>query len=184
MKNFLKSKFFVAGIAALAFGACTDLKLTETDSVVSSSTGGFKAIDPVKFLASAYNDLDTYTDQANIYALTEQATDEMIPPTRGVDWGDNGVWRTLDAHTWDPTHSWNANAWNQLHGRAFKCTQILASSPTPAVISHRRAIRLRTPGASGDSAFRDDGDDLRLARSVSAAIRCRPGAAESVGVGA
>ena len=141
MKNFLKSKFFVAGIAALAFGACTDLKLTETDSVVSSSSGGFKAIDPVKFLASAYNDLDTYTDQANIYALCEQASDEMIPPTRGVDWGDNGVWRTLDAHTWDATHSWNLNAWNQLHGRAFKCTQILASSPTPKVEAEARFLR-------------------------------------------
>jgi starch-binding outer membrane protein, SusD/RagB family len=142
MKNFLKSKVLVAGLAAFAFGACTDLKVAETDSVVLSESGKFVPFaDPAKFLASAYNDLDTYTDQANIYALCEQSSDEMIPPTRGVDWGDNGVWRTLDAHTWDATHSWVLNAWNQLNGRAFKCTQILASSPSPAVEGQARFLR-------------------------------------------
>ena len=126
MKNFLNSKFLVAGALALAFGACTDLKVKEQDSVVLVAKDGFVKVDPTKFLASAYQDLGAFTDQANIYALTEHASDEIIPPTRGVDWGDNGVWRTLDAHTWDPTHSWNLNAWNQLHGLAFKCNQILA----------------------------------------------------------
>jgi starch-binding outer membrane protein, SusD/RagB family len=141
MKNFLKSKFLVAGVAALAFGACTDLKVQEQDSVIVPSAGGFAKVDPTKFLASAYQDLGAFTDQANIYALTEHASDEMIPPTRGVDWGDNGVWRTLDAHTWDPTHSWNNGSWNQLHQRAFRCNQILASDPTPAQAAEAKFLR-------------------------------------------
>jgi starch-binding outer membrane protein, SusD/RagB family len=143
MKNFLKSKFLVAGIAALAFGACTDLKIKEQDSYVPPTTGGttFVKVDAGKFLASAYQDLAAFTDQANIYALTEHASDEMIPPTRGVDWGDNGVWRTLDAHTWDPTHSWNNGSWNQLHGRTFRCNQILASDPTPAQAAETKFLR-------------------------------------------
>ncbi len=143
MKNFLKSKFLVAGVAVLAFGACTDLKLKEQDSYVppTSGTGGFVKVDATKFLASAYQDLGAFTNQANIYALTEHASDEMIPPTRGVDWGDNGVWRTLDAHTWDPTHSWNNDTWNELHGRAFRCNQILASDPTPAQAAETKFLR-------------------------------------------
>jgi starch-binding outer membrane protein, SusD/RagB family len=141
MKNFLNPKFLVAGAMALAIGACTDLKLTEQDSVVLKSTGGFAKVDPTKFLASAYQDLGAFTDQANIYALTEHSSDEMIPPTRGVDWGDNGVWRTMDAHTWDPTHSWVNGSWNQLHGRAFRCNQILASDPTPAQAAETRFLR-------------------------------------------
>ena len=141
MKNFLNSKFLVAGALALAFGACTDLKVKEQDSVVLVAKDGFVKVDPTKFLASAYQDLGAFTDQANIYALTEHASDEIIPPTRGVDWGDNGVWRTLDAHTWDPTHSWNDNTWNQLHGRAFKCNQILASDPSASQKAETQFLR-------------------------------------------
>ena len=69
MKNFLKSKFLVAGIAALAFGACTDLKIKEQDSLAPTATAGttFVKINPTKFLESAYQDLGAFTDQANIY---------------------------------------------------------------------------------------------------------------------
>jgi starch-binding outer membrane protein, SusD/RagB family len=141
MKNFLKSKFLVAGIAALAFGACTDLKVNEQDSIVLVTKDGFAKVNPTDFLASVYTDLGAFTNQANIYALTEHASDEMIPPTRGVDWGDNGVWRTLDAHTWDPTHSWNNDAWNELHSRAFKCNQILASDPSTAQAAEAKFLR-------------------------------------------
>ncbi len=115
-----------------SFSACTDLEVDERDSIVVESTDeGFKGDGPA-LLASAYNDLGAFNDQANIYSLYEHVTDEMIPPTRGVDWGDNGVWRTLHQHTWDPTHSWILNSWNQLNSFAFKCNQILASTdPAP-----------------------------------------------------
>ena len=133
MKSFLKSKFLVVATAALAFGACTDLKTTEPDSVLLPvSSTGFSKIDAGKFLGTLYQSLGTFTDQASIFCLQEHPSDELIPPTRGVDWGDNGVWRTLDGHTWDPTHSFNNGTWNTIHGNAFKCNQVLASSPTPA----------------------------------------------------
>jgi starch-binding outer membrane protein, SusD/RagB family len=141
MKNFLKSKFLVAGIAALAFGACTDLKVNEQDSIVLVSKDGFAKVDPGKFLSSAYQDLGMFTDQNSVYAMSEQPTDEMMPPTRGVDWSDNGVWRTLDSHTWDETHATNKDTWNNLNGRVFKCSQILASDPTPAQAAETKFLR-------------------------------------------
>lgn len=115
------------GLATLS--GCTDLVVKETSSIVVSTTGGTaEKINASEALVAAYKDLGLYTDQAGIYALNEHTTAEMIPPTRGVDWGDNGVWRTLDQHTWDATHSWVTNAWNDLNQRVYKNTQIISGS--------------------------------------------------------
>lgn len=136
------SKLFAIGAFSLfAATACTDLQLEEKESIVLSSTGGFKPGDPTQLLISSYKDLGAFTDQANIYALFDHTSDEMIPPTRGVDWGDNGVWRTLHQHTWDATHSGVVNAWNQLHQRSYKCNEILASNPSAAQAAEAKFLR-------------------------------------------
>lgn len=108
--------------------SCTDLEVSETDSDFIESAGGSIDADPSELLNTNYNDLAAFTDQANIYSLYAHSSDEMIPPTRGVDWGDNGVWRTLHAHTWDASHSFVTNAWNQLNERVFRTTRTLAAS--------------------------------------------------------
>jgi hypothetical protein len=137
------SNYLLLGAAGLmTITACTDLTEFESDSIVlKSASGGFVPGDPAQLLASSYTDLGAFTDQANIYALYDHTTDEMIPPTRGVDWGDNGVWRTLHAHTWDATHSWVLNSWNQLNQRAFKCNQILASNPNTQQAAEAKFMR-------------------------------------------
>lgn len=141
MKNNNLKRFLIAGIGLFAATSCTDLVNEETDSIVRAETGGFSPGNASELLISAYKDLGTFTDQANIYALGEHTTAEMIPPTRGVDWGDNGVWRTLDQHTWDATHSWVTNSWNQLNQRIFKCNEIIASNPTPAQKAEAQFLR-------------------------------------------
>lgn len=118
---------FVGLTGMFAFPACTDLEVDEQDSIIAEGTSGEFKGDASSLLESSYNDLGAFNDQANIYSLFEHVSDEMLPPTRGVDWGDNGVWRTLHQHTWDPTHSWILNSWNQLNSFAFKCNQILES---------------------------------------------------------
>lgn len=142
--NYLKiGKFFLlGGLALWGTTACTDLEVEERDSIVTeSSGGGFVAGDPTELLNSAYGDLGAFTDQANIYSLSVHVTDEMIPPTRGVDWGDNGVWRTLHSHTWDPTHSYVLGSWNQLNERIFKTNQILASNPDAQQAAEAKFLR-------------------------------------------
>src|ERR1044072_5120367 len=100
--NKISRSLMVLGIVFSS--ACTDLKTDEVDSLVVNNAGGSATGNPGDLLTSAYKDLSTFADQQNVYALYEHTTDEMIPPTRGVDWGDNGVWRTLYQHTWDPNH--------------------------------------------------------------------------------
>ncbi len=127
---------------SVLFTGCTDLEVEEKDSIViEGGDAGFQAGDPTELLNSAYNELSAFTDQANIYALFQHTSDEMLPPTRGVDWGDNGVWRTLHAHTWDPTHSYVLDAWNQLNERAFKVNQVLASNPSPQQTAEAKFLR-------------------------------------------
>ncbi len=106
MKSNYLSKGVIATVAFsfLAFNSCTDLQIEEIDSIVIESSGGASAGNPAQLIEAAFNDLSVFTDQGNLYSLFQHPSDEMIPPTRGVDWGDNGVWRTLHAHSWDPTH--------------------------------------------------------------------------------
>ena len=141
MKNQIK-KLVIAAVGIFSFHACTDLVVDEVDSIVrTGGSSGFTPGNPSELLISAYKDLGAYTDQANIYALGQHPSAEMIPPTRGVDWGDNGVWRTLDQHTWDATHSWVNNTWNQLNQRIYKCNEIIASNPSAAQKAEAQFLR-------------------------------------------
>jgi starch-binding outer membrane protein, SusD/RagB family len=141
MKKFSSSILKIAALT-LTLGACTDLNNPLTDSISTPTVEGVFKGDATELLKSAYKDLGAYTDQANIYALGQHTSSQMIPPTRGVDWGDNGVWRTLDQHTWDATHSWVLNSWNQLNERVYKCNQVLASANvTPAQAAEAKFLR-------------------------------------------
>ncbi|WP_026628611.1 RagB/SusD family nutrient uptake outer membrane protein [Dyadobacter alkalitolerans] len=140
MKN-ITYKYLIASVTAFATFSCTDLVTDEKDSILQSTGAGFTPGDPAILLVSAYKDLGTYPDQNNIYALGEHTSAEMIPPTRGVDWGDNGVWRTLDAHSWDATHQTVRESWNLLNQRAYKATEIIASNPTPVQAAEAKFLR-------------------------------------------
>jgi hypothetical protein len=142
MKNNKLYKVLTLGFGAMFFASCTDLIVEEKDSVAIESTGaGFVAGNPGEQINGLYNGLGLYNDQGNIYSLNQHTSAEMIPPTRGVDWGDNGVWRTLHSHTWDATHEQVLGTWNALNGRSFQCEQILGSNPTPLQKAEAQALR-------------------------------------------
>src|SRR5690606_9858519 len=144
MKYNITSKtrnFAVLGLIALAVG-CTNLETNEVDSIIIETGDGVPMGNPEELLAALYNsDMGAFTDQANIYALFTHTTDEMIPPSSGTDCGDNGVWRHLHQHTWDPTHSYVLGTWNQLNERVFKCNQILGFNPTPEQAAQAKFLR-------------------------------------------
>ena len=144
MKNKSILKFLPLGlIAASMMFSCTDLEVQPTDSeFIQEKDGTLLITGATDLLSTNYNDLSAFTDQANIYSLGTHTSDEMIPPTRGVDWGDNGVWRTLHAHTWDPAHSFVNNSWNQLNERVFRCNRTLAATDiTPAIEAEAKFLR-------------------------------------------
>lgn len=113
---------------------CTDLDPIESDVFFDAvdESGNVRPDNAPELVDGAYNNLSLFTNQADVYSLFQHTSDELLPPTRGTDWGDNGVWRTLHAHTWDPTHSFVLNSWNQLNGQLFATQAILSADPLTA----------------------------------------------------
>ncbi|WP_296621717.1 RagB/SusD family nutrient uptake outer membrane protein [Marivirga sp.] len=139
-----KIKILLIGISVLAFG-CTDLEVEELDSiVVDSPSGEFNGVDVGPNLTSTYvATANSLGSQDNTYALMEVSSDEQLVPTRGTDWGDNGVWRTLHQHTWDATHQFVLNGWNNQNSNVFSLNQIIApeSDASPQQLAEAKFLR-------------------------------------------
>ena len=91
----------------VAFAACTDLTEVPRDALTPDNA--FK------------NDAEVLAGVASVYAglrgtmwgyynLSEVTTDEMIVPTRGSDWYDNGRWLEIHRQKWGANSVWR-NSW-------------------------------------------------------------------------
>jgi len=80
--------------------ACTDL--TETPQSAITPENFYRNEDEViGGLASVYAQLRTTDDE--YWNTSEISTDELIVPTRGQDWYDNGKWLDIHGQTFTPT---------------------------------------------------------------------------------
>jgi starch-binding outer membrane protein, SusD/RagB family len=143
--NRIKLKSFVPMILAAAIITGCNLEIEETDSLISDEGTLFEGVENVSgSLDAIYGAITGQTgDQANLYALTEVTSDELLVPTRGTDWGDNGVWRTLHAHTWGPTHEYVLNVWNDKNSAVLRCTEVIdpLSNATAAQVAEAKFAR-------------------------------------------
>ena len=97
----MKTKIATAGVLALLVlaPACTDL--TEVpQSAITPENFYRNADEAIGGLASVYAQLRTTNDE--YYNISEISTDEMIVPTRGQDWYDNGKWLDIHRQTFTP----------------------------------------------------------------------------------
>lgn len=88
-----------AGVFAMLLlsPACTDLTEVPTSSIGAADFYGNET-EVISGLASVYAQLRSTLD--DYYDLSEISTDEMIVPTRGQDWYDNGQWIDVHRQTW------------------------------------------------------------------------------------
>lgn len=126
--------------------SCTDLEIDESDSIISETGNeGFTGVsNPAGAVDELYNSLrGNIATQENIYALMEVTTDEFVVPTRGTDWGDNGIWRTLHQHTWNPSHNFVLNTWNQYNQLGFRASEVIdpRSNATAEQVAHAKFVR-------------------------------------------
>jgi hypothetical protein len=133
--------FSIASVVLIE--ACTDLEVKEKDSYITEEAGAFSGVSTEATLTASYADLREWGDQANLYALLEVSTDELLVPTRGTDWGDNGIWRSLHQHTWDDTHSYILTAWNNLNRNVYRLNTLLATESNPTVAQQAQGKFLR-----------------------------------------
>ena len=127
-KNKYINKGWIPALMLSFLVASCSLDIEQTDSLFSEGESAvFNGVADVDAsLTNIYNNISGQTgDQANLYALTEVTTDELLVPTRGTDWGDNGVWRTLHTHEWGATHAQVLAVWNNKNSAVLRCTEVI-----------------------------------------------------------
>jgi starch-binding outer membrane protein, SusD/RagB family len=91
-----------AACTALLVGGCTDLDKEPTSSITPENFNKTET-EVLGSLAAAYSDLATAGNAGLLwgyYNLSEISSDEMIVPTRGQDWFDNGRWLEIQHQGW------------------------------------------------------------------------------------
>ncbi|MCW3108749.1 MAG: RagB/SusD family nutrient uptake outer membrane protein [Segetibacter sp.] len=126
---------------SLALSSCTKLEEKLNGQINPSTTGNASAnVDAL--LAGAYNSMrGNFQDQGNLFALGEMTTDELIAPTRGGDWDDNGAWRVLHTLSFDGDNTHIKDVFDALGGTSFAATDILRFNPSPQQAAEARFLR-------------------------------------------
>lgn len=135
---------FLIILIAFSLGAlsCTKLDVKLQDEQLGGGASGGSSASASALLAGLYNSMQTpFQDQTRTYALWEMTTDELIGPTRGPDWDDNGVWRVLHAQKYDGENLRIVEEFKDLNSIDFAATDILRYSPTTQQAAEARFIR-------------------------------------------
>ena len=147
-----KILYTIIAISALWLTACS---LDETPYTQLPESEAYKTPDAVYIntVAGLYSGLRSVigTDHGN-WDMNAITTDEAMIPTRGSDWDDGGVWRSLFRHQWTPSMNMFNNMWNDRYTAIGRCNQSLkiieeAKAANPSVtfydtyIAEVRAIR-------------------------------------------
>jgi starch-binding outer membrane protein, SusD/RagB family len=138
-KKYMKTSRLVFIVFASFVFTCSCKKLNET--VGGSLTTG-QVHSAAELLRGVYASLaPTFTSHLEIFALSDMTTDEAIVPTRGTDWDDNGMWRALHQHKWDPGHKTIRDCFKSLGGVVFAATDVLQYNPNAQQKAEARFLR-------------------------------------------
>ncbi len=118
----------VVTASAVAIQGCTDLTETPTSAITPDNYYNTQA-EIIGGVAGVYSTLRNTLDE--YYNVSQVSTDEIIVPTRGSDWYDNGKWLELHRQTWSPTSaagSDNINsAWSNLWSGVAKANAVITA---------------------------------------------------------
>jgi len=129
---------FVLFISLAFTSGCTKLDETVGGNLTTGQVTNITA----ELLRGVYASLEyTFTSYDQIFPLSDITTDEAIVPTRGRDWDDNGVWRVLHQHKWDPNHYQINACFKSLGGVVFAATDMLRYKPTAQQMAEARFLR-------------------------------------------
>jgi starch-binding outer membrane protein, SusD/RagB family len=135
-KNIIKI-LAVSGLVAAA--GCSKLEEKLNGSIPEQASG---TVNVASLLKATYDATrGPFQDQARLWAAQEHTSDEACGPTRGGDWDDNGIWRTLSRHTWDADHTFLRDTYSDLGRVIFLATDLLRFSPTPVQAAEARFLR-------------------------------------------
>ena len=139
MKKFVFTALTVGALASLSLQSCTDLTEPVYDAIPADQ---FLKTDAqvAAALGPAYGGLRGIT--WDWFNPSEASSDELIVPTRGGDWFDNGDWLAYSRHTWTPQHGPINGMWGFIFGNISQVNQLIpVVSTNKAAVDELRAIR-------------------------------------------
>lgn len=153
----------------IVFSGCT--KLDEKLGSTLTRSQADSVIEANALLKKAYDDLQQpYQDFGNYWGLSQVPTDETVVPTRGGDWDDNGVWRSLHEHLWNADHDNINKSFRNMLRAQFSATNVLNFSPNASQAAQARFLRSFSMFAVldlwGQVPFRNPSDTLLNAPRV------------------
>ncbi|HEY8658470.1 MAG TPA: RagB/SusD family nutrient uptake outer membrane protein, partial [Hanamia sp.] len=133
-------KIWFASLLVFGIFSCTKLNERFKSELETNNTSNISA---AELLKSAYNSLNTF-QTGDSWHVQEQTSDELIAPTRGPDWDDNGAWRSLFSHTWNGDNTHIVGAYNDLLSAQFAASNVLQFNPSAQQAAEARFIRALT----------------------------------------
>jgi len=100
-------------LALLGATSCTDLQ----EKILDEQLGADLINNPdniESLINPPYASLRRTIEWFDYWGLQEITSDEVIVPTRGTDWYDNGDWQQLHLQTWTADHGRLKNVWEAL----------------------------------------------------------------------
>ena len=138
-KKYTKSVLAMGIASAFALQSCTDLTEPVYDAIPADQ---FLQTDAqvAAALGPAYSGMRGIT--WDWFNPSEATSDELIVPTRGGDWFDNGDWLAYSRHTWTPQHGPINGMWGFIFGNISQVNQLIpVVSSNQAAVDELRAIR-------------------------------------------
>lgn len=153
-------KYLFLFVIALSIGSCTNLEEELREDLPDTETP-----DPDALLLTAYDAMRLpYQDQSRFWAAQEHTGDAALGPTRGGDWDDNGIWRSLHNHTWSPEHDFLASTFSELLQIVFATSNLLQFEPSAQTAAESRFVRAYVVNSVldgwGQVPYRKDGSSL------------------------
>lgn len=115
-------------VLPIAIAACDDPVSQEPQDAITPDQFFNNEDEFLSAAASVYAQVRSASAASgSVVSLEEHTSDELMVPTRGPDWGDNGVWRALTQHNWSPSHPDLNGAWTTLQNGISRANSVLTS---------------------------------------------------------
>lgn len=117
--------------------SCTKLNEEFRSELEEGSTN----VDPAALLITAYSALNTPYQQEQRWVLQEVSTDAALAPTRGGDWDDNGMHRSIHLHTWNADNGYMNNTFVSMGTAIYNASNLLLHNPSAQQAAEAKFIR-------------------------------------------
>jgi hypothetical protein len=151
LNHYIKAGVIAVALLPVLFSACTKLKDTSYNQIVSSEFTP-SGSDLPALAGAAYVDWRGLLLQWNtVYRAQEVSADEMLTPARPNGWVDGGVYRRIHEHKWTTDDDIVINIWTRAYQGITNCNRIIyqvqsgsipvAAKDTASLVAEMKLLR-------------------------------------------